>query len=123
MFIHYFSQIVTSISAVALSPYFVQRNIISPSEQLEIFNANLPNKAACLLLSNISFALKAGITKVFYQFLDIAEQHGNIDSVSVTNAIRKRLIKLKSKDEGIMCVPKYVANCLILLYICSYVCI
>ena len=108
MYIHYFSQIVTSISAVALSPYFVQQNIISPSEQLEIFNATLRNKAASLLLSNISSALKAGITKVFYNFLDITEQHGNIDSINVTNAIRKKLSKLKSKDEGMVCVPKYV---------------
>ena len=83
VFIHYFSQIVTSISAVALSPYFVQQNIISPPEQLEIFNTTLPNKAAGLLLSNISSALKAGITKVFYKFLDITEQHGSIDSINV----------------------------------------
>ena len=119
MFVHYFSQIVTSIPAVALSPYFVQQNIISPSEQLEIFNATLPNKAASLLLSNISSALKAGITKEFYKFLDITEQHGNIDSINVTNAIRKKLFKLKSKNEGIVCVPKYVASYLILY--CTYV--
>ena len=101
VFIHYFSQIVTSMSAVALSPYFVQQNIISPPEQLEIFNAALPNKAAGLLLSNISSALKAGLTKVFYKFLDITEQYGSIDCINVTNAIRKKLLRLKSKDEGI----------------------
>ena len=100
----------TSISAVALSPYFVEQNIISPSEQLEIFNATLPNKAACLLLSNISSALKAGITKVFYKFLDIIEQHGSIDSINVANAIKKKLFKLKSKDEGTVHVPKYVSS-------------
>ena len=110
MFIHYFSQIVTSISALALSPYFVEQKLISPSEQLEIFNATSPNKAASLLLSNISSALKAGITKVFYKFLDITEQHGNIDSINVANAIRKKLFKLKSKDKGIVCVHSYSYN-------------
>ena len=104
VFIHYFSQIVTSISPVALSPYFVQQNIISPPEQLEIFNATLPNKAAGLLLRNISSALKAGITTVFYKFLDITEHHGSIDSINVANAIRKKLFELKSKDEGIVYV-------------------
>ena len=107
MFVHCFNQIVTSISAVALSPYFVQQNIISPSEQLEVFNATLHlNKAAGLMLSNISTALKAGITKVFYKFLDTTEQHGSIDSINVANAIRKTLFELKSENEGIVCVLK-----------------
>ena len=101
VFIHYFSQIVSSISAVALSPYFVQQNIISPSEQLEIFNVTSPNKASGLLLSKISSAMKAGFTKTFYKLLDITEQHGSIDSVMVTTAIRKKLLELKSKDKGI----------------------
>ena len=100
-FIHHFSQIVSSISAVALSPYFVQRNIISPSEQLEVFNATSPNKASGLLLSPISSAIKAGFTKIFYTFLDITEQHGSMDSAMVTGAIRKKLLQLKSNDKGI----------------------
>ena len=93
----------SSISAVTLSPYFVQQNIISPPEQLEIFNINAtsPNKASGLLLSKISFALKAGFTKIFYKFLDISEQHGSMDSVMVTGVIRKKLLELKSKDKGI----------------------
>ena len=122
MFIHYFSQIVTSISAVALSPYFVQRNIISPSEQLEIFDAASPNKRACLLLSNVSSALKAGINEVFYQFLDITEQHGNIDSINVISNIWKKLIKLKYKVEGTysvcLYIHMYLATCL--MYVCVY---
>ena len=109
-----------TISAKALSPYFVQQNIISPSEQLEIFDAASPNKRACLLLSNVSSALKAGINKVFYQFLDITEQHGNIDSISVTNNIRKKLTKLKCKDEGTYSVCLYV--CSWPHVECTYVC-
>ena len=101
VFVHYFSQIVSSISAVALSPYFVQQKIISPSEQLEIFNATSPNKASGLLLSKISSAIKAGFTKFFYKFLDVTEQHGSIDSAMVTGAIRKKLLEMKSKDKGI----------------------
>ena len=100
-FIHHFSQIVSSISAVALSPYFVQQNIISPSEQLEVFNATSSIKASGLLLSPISSALKAGFTKIFYKFLDITEQHGSMDSAMVTGAIRKKLLQLKSNDKGI----------------------
>ena len=100
VFIHCFSQIVSSISAVALSPYFVQQNIISPSEQLEIFNTASPNKASGLLLSKISSALKAGFTKIFYTFLDITEQHGSMDSAMVIGVIRKKLLELRSKDKG-----------------------
>ena len=100
VFIHYFSQIVSSISAVALSPYFVQQNIISPPEQMEIFNATSPTKASGLLLSKISYALKAGFTKIFYAFLDITEQHGSMDSARVTGVIRKKLLELKSKEKG-----------------------
>ena len=108
VFIYYFSQIVSSISAVALSPYFVQQNIISPSEQLEIFNSTSPNKAAGLLLSKISSALKAGFTKIFYAFLDITEQHGSIDSAMVTGVIRKKLLELKSNGKGMYQLPLYM---------------
>ena len=100
VFIHYFSQIVSNISAVALSPYFVQQNIISPPEQLEIFNATSPNKASGLLLSKIFYALKAGFTKIFYTFLDITERHGSMDGARVTGVIKKKLLELKSKDKG-----------------------
>ena len=100
VYIHCFSQIISSISAVALSPYFVQQNIISPSEQLEIFNTTSPNKASGLLLSKISSALKAGFTKIFYTFLDITEQHGSMDSARVTGVIRKKLQELRSKYKG-----------------------
>ena len=91
----------SSTSAVALSPYFVQQNIISSSEQLEIFNSTSRNKASGLLLSKISFALKAGFIKTFYKFLDITEQHGSMDSAMVTGVIRKKLLELESKDKGI----------------------
>ena len=101
VFIHYFSLIVMSISAKALSPYFVQQNIISPLDQMEIWNATSPNKASGLLLNKISSALKAGFTTIFYKFLDITENHGSMDSVKVTGAIRKRLLELSSKYKGI----------------------
>ena len=101
VFIHHFSQIVSSISARALSPYFVQQNIISPSDHLEIINATSSNKASGLLLSTISSALKANFTKIFYKFLDITEQYGSLDSANVIGTIRKKLLQLKSNDKGI----------------------
>ena len=101
IFVHYFSQIVSSISAETLSPFFVQHRIISTPEHAEI-RAALPNKAAGLLLGKISTALKAGVTEVFYKFLDITEQHGNVDSLMVISTIRKELslLEYKLKDEG-----------------------
>ena len=98
MFIHYYSQLVCCISAKALSPYFVTENIISDQDHQEILNVTSHIKAASLLLSKISFALKANFNESFYKFLDITEQHGNIESKTIATAIRK---KLKSKVEGI----------------------
>ena len=100
VFIHHFSQIVSSISARALSPYFVQQNIISPSDHLEIINATSPNIASGLLLSTISSALNADFTKIFYKFLDITEHYGSLDSANVIGTIRKKLLQLKSNDKG-----------------------
>ena len=101
VFIHYFSQIVSSISARALSPYFVQQDIISPSDHLEIINATSTNKATGLLLSTISSALKANFTTIFYKFLDIIEQYGSLDSANMIGTIRKKLLELQSNDKGI----------------------
>ena len=98
-FVFYYSQIVNSLPAEALSPYFVAHNIISPAEQMEICGIHSPIKAAGLLLSSISRSLSAELTGDFYKFLDIIEQHGNSDSKTVTIAIRKKL--LKSQDKGI----------------------
>ena len=98
-FVYYYSQIVNSLPAEALSPHFVAQNIISPAEQMEICGVRSPIKAAGLLLSNISGALSAEFTGDFYKFLDIMEQHGSSDSKTVTAAIRKKL--LKSQDKGI----------------------
>ena len=98
-FVYYYSQIVNSLPAEALSPYFVAQNIISPAEQLEICSVPSPIKAASLLLSKISCALSVELTDDFYKFLDITEQHGNSDSKTVTTAIRKKLSK--SQDKGI----------------------
>ena len=95
--IEYFSKIVDVIHAGALSGHFVEKNIISPADQLEIFKVTSPNNAAGILLTKISFALKAGKSKTFYQFLDITEQHGNIDSLQLIDDIRKKVFELKSK--------------------------
>ena len=91
VFICYYSQIVNTLSAETLSPYFVSQSIISSGEQMEIFNVHSPIKSAGLLLSKISSALNAGITESFYKFLDITEQFGSIDSQTVTTTMRKRL--------------------------------
>ena len=64
----------------------------------EILDISSHTKAAGLLLSKISSTLDAGITKTFYKFLDIVDQHGSSDSKTVANAIRK---KLKSTIKGI----------------------
>ena len=98
VFIHYYSQIVTSLSAVALSPYFVKEKIISTADQSLIFSTPVQIIAASLLLSKISSALKAGINESFYKFLDITEQYGNIDSKNVITAMRE---KLKAQGKGI----------------------
>ena len=95
VFIHYYSQIVTSLSAVALSAYFVEEKIISTADQSLIFSTPVQTIAASLLLSKISSALKAGINESFYKFLDITEKYGNIDSKNVITAMRKKL-----KSEG-----------------------
>lgn len=94
VFIQYYSQIVSTLSANTLSPHFVAQKIISPDEQLEIFSTTSAKKAAGLLLSKISVALKVGSTKGFYKLLDITEQHGSIDSKNVSLAVRKRLSEL-----------------------------
>jgi len=91
---------VNSLSAKTLSPYFVAEEIISIADQSLISNAVIETVAASLLLSNVSSALKAGIVESFYKFLEITEQHGNIDSKNVISAIRKKLQELKSKDKG-----------------------
>ena len=98
IFVEYYSQIVCCISAKTLSPHFVTENIISPAEEREICSVPSPIKAAGLLLSKVSLALNAGITKDFHKLLDIIEQYGNIDSKTVTTTIRK---KLKCKSKGI----------------------
>jgi len=91
VFIQHFSQIVNSLSAQALSPYFVAQNIISPEDQLEILTITSPRRAASLLLSRISSAVEAGVNESFYRFLDILEQHGNVDSKQVLFTIRRDL--------------------------------
>ena len=105
VFIHYYSQIVTSLSAVALSPYFVKEKIISTADQSLIFNTPVQTTAASLLLSKISSALKAGINESFYKFLDITEQYGSIDSKNVITAIRK---KLKAENKGMDMVDFHI---------------
>ena len=100
MFIHYYSQLVCCISAKALSPYFVTENIISDHDHQEILNVTSHIKAASLLLSKISFALKVNFNASFYKFLDITEQHGNIDSKTIATAIRKKLLDVKSEVQG-----------------------
>ena len=99
VFIQYYSQLVISLSAKTLSPYFVAQNIISSVDQLEIFCTPSPIKAAGLLLNKISSALNAGITEGFYRFLDIVEHYGSIDSENVITAIRKKLLEV-SNDKG-----------------------
>ena len=104
VYIHYYSQIVNSLPVETLTPHFVSHKIISPAEQLEISSVPSPIKAAGLLLSKISCALDAGITESFYKYLNITEKYGSIDSKTVTTAIRKRLLEIKStKDKG-MCI-------------------
>ena len=87
------------IPAVVLSGHFVQEKIISPEDQLEIFKVILPSNAAGLLLSKISFPLKKGNIKIFYQFLDITERYGNVDSKMLIDDIRKTLLELESKGD------------------------
>ena len=102
VFIHYYSQIVNSLSVETLSPHFVSYNIITAAEQLEILGVLSPIKAAGLLLNKMSCALDAEITEDFYKFLDITEQFGSIDSRTVITAMRKKLLEMKStKDKGI----------------------
>ena len=99
VFVQYYSQLVTSLSAVALSPYFVKEKIISTADQSLIFSTLVQTTAASLLLSKISSALNAGITEGFYRLLDIVEHHGSIDSKTVITAIRKKLLEV-SNDKG-----------------------
>jgi len=84
-----------------LSAHFVQQNIISQQDQLEILSVTSPRKAASLLMSRISLALEAGVNESFYRFLDITEQYGSIDSRNVSAAIRQNLIKQSNKGKGI----------------------
>ena len=100
VFIHYYSQIVNTLSAKTLSPYFVAQGIILPANQEEISNVHSPTKAAGLLLCSISSALMSGYNEGFYKFLDITEQYGSDDSKRVTKAIRQKLLELKSEDKG-----------------------
>ena len=78
-------------SAKALSPHFIAKNIISPGDQEEIFSIASSKKAAMLLLCRVSSALEFGIVESFYKLLDIIEQYGNIDNRKVSLDIRKKL--------------------------------
>ena len=99
VFIQYYSQIVNNMSAKSLCPHFVAKNIILSENQDEIVSATSSKKAAMLLLSSISCALETEIVESFYKFLDIVEQHGNVDSRDVALAIRRKLSKLKLNHE------------------------
>jgi len=96
VFTQYYSQIVSSLSAKALSPHFVAQKIISPEEQLEIFSTTSSKKAASMILSKIFVALEIGSNEDFYKLLDITEQHGSIDSKNVSLAVRRKLSELTS---------------------------
>ena len=103
MFIQYYSQIVNSMSAKALSPHFVAKHIISPGDQEEIFSIASSKKAAMLLLCRVSSALEFGIVDNFYKLLDIIEQYGNIDSRKVSLDIRKKLSCSTLDGKKIVC--------------------
>jgi len=93
VFIQYYSQIVNNMSAKSLCPYFVAKNIILPEHQEEIMSTTSSKRSAMLLLRTISCALETGIVEGFYKFLEIIEQHGNVDSKNVVLAIRRKLSK------------------------------
>ena len=102
VFIHYYSQIVNSVSAnvLSLSQYFVSEEIILPTNLQEISSIHSPTKAAGLLLNNISSALMSGSNEGFYKFLEVAERYGSDASKLVMSAIREKLIELKPKVKG-----------------------
>lgn len=101
MFIRYYSQLVCCMSAKAMSPYFVTENIISDQDHQKILNVTSHVKAASLLLSKVSFALKADFNESFYKFLNITEQYGNIESKTIATAIKKKLLDLKCEVQGV----------------------
>ena len=113
MFINFYSQLVCCMSAKALAPHFVTENIISDQDHEEILNVTSRIKAASLLLSKVSFALKVDFNESFYKFLDITEQYGSIESKTVATAIKKKLIDLKSEVKGMiyLFLIIYVAAC------------
>ena len=102
MFIHYYSQIVNSVSAnvLSLSQYFVSEEIILPTNLQEISSIHSPTKAAGLLLNNISSALMSGSNEGFYKFVEVVERYGSDASKLVMSAIREKLIELKPKVKG-----------------------
>jgi len=97
-------------SAKSLCPHFVTKNIILPEHQDEIISTPSSKKAAMLLLSSVSCALETGIVESFYKFLEIVEQHGNIDSKNVLLAIRRKLLKLKSNHEESISSSNTIGN-------------
>ena len=100
-------------SAKALSPHFVTENIISDQDHQEILNVTSHVKAASLLLSKVSFALRVDYNESFYKFLDITEQYGNIESKTIVATIKKKLLDLKSEVQG-MQIP-------LLTYVHTYI--
>ena len=79
----------------------MSHNIISTKQEEEIIKPGTSSiQAATLLLGRIIKPLRAGFencNKNFYIFLDITEQHGNVDIKHLSRTIRKEVTEMKSK--------------------------
>ena len=103
--IKYYSKLIDTLAAKKLSHYFVSHKIISTKEEEEIIKPGASSvQAATFLLGRIIKPLRAGFencTNNFYVFLDITEQHGNVDIKQLSTTIRKEVTEMKSEGNFI----------------------
>ena len=98
----FYSKLVDVLQVKSLAPYLVGERIISTQDRESIDLICSKKRAAELLLAKVSAPLKAGFdgcTVSFYKLLNIAKQHGNIDTVQLCDEIEECLTIIKSPDQ------------------------
>ena len=97
---HYASLCNTLTDVNNLLPHFVQRNIISTSDEEEINAIVTTTKKVEKLLSHISGPLTAGDPKGFHMMLSIMKEHGNQSTKDLAMKIMTSSNNSKMEHEG-----------------------
>ena len=77
MLIKYYERLCSTITDVnKIAPHCVTKKIISPHDHVELYGITNQSKQVTMLLHHITGPVEAGSPQVFYDLLDIMEQHG-----------------------------------------------